>query len=250
MTAEQLEALVREKHAEQARAWRKKKEEEYGRVRQMPARTEQDLEAMIAATEKHEPQEEEDSDAEDGDFNPDGDEEDGDDAAEDVMEYSGEEDEAEDEDDDDDDDDQVHDLEADEEGSASKDKTGADGSEDAKEEEEEVAIVRRKPRASNRIADDSDGEEATPRAVRIAPFTAPAPAVVAPAATVDLDFGDEIDLGGFGGSGDVGFSQLFEPTQLNGGSAEVVSSAACTASAAHLTHRTHSQACGLRSQLA
>jgi hypothetical protein len=213
ISAEQLEALVREKHAEQARAWRKKKEAEYGRVRQMPARTQQDLEAMIAANERYEPKEEADSDAEDEDFAPDG-EEDEDETAEDAMEYSGEEDEdwgqGEDEDKD-----EVNGV----------DEVDTAGSGDAgEEEEEEAAIIRRKPRASNRIADDSDGEETTPRAIRVAPPAVQAPETVAPAAAAEVtDLGSDIDFGGFGGSGDAGFSQLFEATQLNGGSAEVVS---------------------------
>jgi len=214
ITRAQLDHAMRMKHKEQTEKLRKKKEEEWGRARLLPEKTEQDIDALVAAT-AQQSTENEDSDEEDEDFVPEGDEDILVEEGDEVLHHSGEETEGDDEVEEDDHDsnelaDEVEPISTEE---------GAKP--DSIDDDEEVQVIRRKARPVYRVAFGSDDEEATPRATqkRTAAVVASSPTRI----RSEPDFGGSIDLGGFGDDAEGGFSQLFEATQVDDQPAQIVS---------------------------
>ncbi|WWD18187.1 hypothetical protein CI109_102636 [Kwoniella shandongensis] len=208
---DEMAKAIRLKHQQQVAALQKKKEEDWGRVRKLPSKVEQDVEALVEATKKTPaPESEVDEDEDDEEFVPD--EEEG----EEPLMWSGEESEAEEADD-------VASSHA-EEGKENQDVDTAQHVDDDEEDDEAAPIIKRKARTTAKVAFDSDDEDATTKsAVNRTPLNemiAPPQVIKATPPTVD-GFGD-FDLAGFGdnGGGSPGFSQLFDPTQIGSSSGQ------------------------------
>jgi mediator of replication checkpoint protein 1 len=230
--AKSLDAMMKASHLRQVAAVQKKKEEDWGRARALPQRQEQDVEKLLDMTAKadaRDAEDEENEEDEDGDYDPEDE-----DSADEVVQFSGEEDEegaevAGESEGDDGGSDVENDLEMSEGDKENVPLSSAPKQigEDEDEDDEPVPLkVVRKARASNRAIVDSDDEEVTPR--RPTEPRQPLSEVSAPARVDATPKGIEptfVDLAGFGhgsgggsgsGSGSPGFSQLFEATQAMG----------------------------------
>jgi len=196
----QVDAMIRAKHQQQIAALQKKKEEDWGRVRPLPKKEQQDMQAILEMTARAAEDardESEEDDGEDDEFIPERDDEDQEDGG---MEYSGEENGAEEGSDEE----VGEDLE-----SVGTDKEALPAVAAEMDEDEIAPVIRRKPRVSNRAVFDSDEEGDTkPPPSTIRP---PLAEVTISPQAISL-VGQDLDLSGFG-SGSVGFSQLFEATQ-------------------------------------
>ncbi|WVR05601.1 hypothetical protein IAU60_002620 [Kwoniella sp. DSM 27419] len=200
-----LSEHIKDLHRKQTLALRANKESEYGRVRKLPGRVEQEI--IISATD---PQAEtsvadEDDGEEDDDFVPSDEDED------EKIQWSGEEaEEGSDED------------EPDVDGGIEKGDSIRTPSAGVEEDgDDEVVPLRKpKPRSSARIVDSDDEDSSTP--ARLSTQRTPLKEVLVPQTSTG-DFGPsgsfgEIDLAGFGDSGgSPGFSQLFGATQADDG---------------------------------
>ncbi|KAK8865630.1 hypothetical protein IAR55_000775 [Kwoniella newhampshirensis] len=199
---DEMEKAIRLKHQQQVAAIQKKKEEDWGRVRSLPSKVEQDVEALVEATKRTPPESEADEDEDDEEFVPD-------DEEEEPLRWSGDESEAEAADDA-----ASTDWQEEQENQNVQPATNPDADDD---EEEVVPVFKRKPRGLRRVAFDSDDEgspvKATIGRTPLNEMTAP-PQVTRETATSEDGFGNN-DLTGFGGHGaSPGFSQLFDPTQI------------------------------------
>ncbi len=197
----QMDAMIKAKHQQQIATLQRQKEEEWGRIRALPKREQQDMTAILEMTAKAAAEvrkESEDEEDEDYAFVSEGENED----EEARMEYSGEESEVQNGSDEDVD-------EGSETASTGKENRPAEIAERVEMDEEELApVIRRKPRTSNRVAFDSDDEGDT--TMRAPPLRAPL--VEVPIRQVVNPVACEVDIGGFeAASGS--FSQLFEATQ-------------------------------------
>lgn len=222
--AKSLDAMMKASHQRQVAAVQKKKEEDWGRARALPQRQEQDVEKLLDMTAKADArgaEDGEDEEDEDGDYDPEDE-----DSADEVVHFSGEEDDegAEDEEGGSDVENELEMSEGDKE-NVPLSSTSKQYGEDEDEDDEPAPLkVVRKARASNRAIVDSDDEEMTPR--RPTEPRQPLSEVSAPAQADATPKGIEptfVDLAGFGsgggsgsGSGSPGFSQLFEATQAVG----------------------------------
>lgn len=215
ITQAQLDEYVKASHQAQAAAIRRKKEEEWGRVKALPQKQKLEVEALAEAAAKAELagpkwESDEDEESQDDEFVPSGEEEE-DEEGDEKIGYSGDEDEGYGEPDED-------------EVAAEKENLPMRASSrtiDTGDDDEPSPIRQRKPRASRRVAFDSD-EETTPKAAR-QPL-AEVPAQNSGTASKNL-LGTFVDIAGFGSDSDAasqGFSQLFEATQADG-SEDVVS---------------------------
>ncbi|WWC88155.1 uncharacterized protein L201_003060 [Kwoniella dendrophila CBS 6074] len=215
LSKEELENYMKLSHQQQVKNLQKSKESVFGKGKQLPQKVEQDYSQILvqAAKDDLNNANEEDGngeDEDDEDYNPEADDEE-----EDKMIWSGDEAEAEEEFADDDDVDQENTLEGNEENTNQASPTAT-----LEDDEEDVTpIIKRKPRASARVAFNSDDEDTQLR-IRSSPIQrAPLAEVHVPQPTAkstqaeDDGFGG-FDLGGFGeASGSQGFSQLFGATQ-------------------------------------
>ncbi|WVQ65190.1 uncharacterized protein L199_003363 [Kwoniella botswanensis] len=212
LSNEDMAKLIQKKHQEQIVKLRQKKEEDYGRVKVLPQRVEQDFQVLLEASKnQHENDNDEngddDEDGEDEDYNP-----------EEEMVWSGEEQEEEE-----------GEGEVDDQSQPGEEREGEDQNEDQHalpatleedDDEEYTPMIKRKPRASARVALDSDDEDAQTQAqarTRSSPAQkaplAEVPAGLTATAKSTQGFGG-FDLGGFGDdAGSQGFSQLFGDTQ-------------------------------------
>ncbi|OCF56692.1 hypothetical protein L486_05546 [Kwoniella mangroviensis CBS 10435] len=213
LSNEDMANLIQRKHQEQIVKLRQRKEEDYGRVKVLPERVEQDFQVLLAASRNEHENEndktgDDDEDGEDEDYNP-----------EDEMVWSGEEQEEEEEEEGEDDD-QSEPGEEGEGEDQNEDQDALPTTLEEDEDEESTPMIKRKPRASARVAFDSDEEDAqTPAQARIRSLPAKkAPLAELPAgltATAKSTQGlGGFDFGGFGDdAGSQGFSQLFGDTQ-------------------------------------
>lgn len=196
----ELDAMLARKHTAQAQTVRAKKEQDYGRTKTLPGKVEVNYEELAEANRKRaelQDVEDEDEDPEDGDFALSGEEDDeagsGDEGAE-----APEGDDA---------------MEVDEPVTATSPvPTEVD------EETFSPVKIRKPRRHPARVAFASDDEE-EPYKMAI-PASDPVVVPVGelgPSQIAAHGFGVELDLAGFGGDDDFGggFSQLFDPTQLN-----------------------------------
>ena len=214
ISMQQVNAMIYAGHKAQAAAFREQREKDWGKVRSLPHRREQDMESIIKASEKldakYEPMSDEDDNADD-EFIPDDEDEDEEEEGGEAEVFSGESDEeleeAEDEE---------AAGESDTEGTANKENEPLEVSVESDGEE---PIVQRKHRSTARRAIDSDDDGditvmVTNKTARL------------PLAEVEIDSAlirpeQNAMLVGFGDS--PGFSQLFEATQLNDPSGQQVS---------------------------
>ena len=197
----QVNEMTKAKHQRQIAAIQRQKEEEWGRVRALPKKEQQDVKTVLEMTAKAAEEREEDSDeedGEDGEFVPEGSE--GEEELEEGVRtnYSGEETEVV--------------AGSEEEDGAGSERADTDKenqpTEAAGSDEDELApIIRRKPWASTRNALNSDDEGDT--SPGMASARPPLAEITIPQ---QLLMGGDLDLEGFG-SEEGGFSQLFEATQ-------------------------------------
>ena len=232
ISQQQANGLLYKSHMVQVAGVRTQKEEDFGKVRNLPQKQVRDMSALIEASAKYADRAmsrndaDEDADEEDDDFVPE-------DEIDEEGPLSGEDEEMGDE--------EIGSPQAREDAASGSDiehigSPIAGSAEDANKENEPASIdlmgrsgvviedemeddtpmIKRRPRPSARIATDSDDEDSAvaPRAP-LAEITPQSERRTAPTPSPALD------LAGFGDGGSPSFSQLFEPTQLNGPSANV-----------------------------
>ncbi|WWC60580.1 uncharacterized protein I303_103154 [Kwoniella dejecticola CBS 10117] len=209
LSNEEFNKFIVAKHQQQISLIARKKEEDYGRVKMLPGRQEQIIQIPETQVEGDQPEDADGDKVEDEDdeeYNP----EEGEEEEEERMVWSGE------------DEGSGSEAEPDEE-AVDQGEEGIENIvdvipetlEDDEEEEEEVnPMFKRKPRASARVAFDSDDEDnAKPSSAKEVPRQEDQPqsSATLKSSTADDGFGG-FDLGGFGDASQ-GFSQLFGATQ-------------------------------------
>ena len=211
----QIDAMMRVKHQQQISALQRKKEADWGRVRNLPQRQQQDYAAMIAASARHaEIKEEEDDERDDDDFAPEGEDVEEYGGEDEGIAYSGEESGEEEAEEEGGTEDEIENEESSRSETGNPDTDKENQPQIAEEDDDEpMPVIRRKPHSSARVALDSDDEtEKTPKAILLA--RQPLAEVAMPSPTIKSpQTGNSFDLAGFGSGRSPGFSQLFEPTQ-------------------------------------